>query len=226
MGDGLRGKLADEEAIIRRMDAQEGRGALHKKLLLLALACITGIGAIVGSRYFSSTQKNFDAVQDLSTEAFLMVSDPIGHPLSLAASDLDIVRRYVKAQPGINFTIDVLDLEELGWLPIGASIINYEQITVALIRYQSRSEPYSPSKDIQAGEPSIADEDFLFHFIFAGKIDEVGTGPLQGTALHPFHLLASEKMNVLLWQSSTDAVSMFASNLNSQGLLRLAGLHH
>ncbi len=94
-----------------------------------------------------------------------------------------------------------------GWNPEGVSIIDYDVIKVIAVNYVS---------------PERGNER-LHHFVFAGKMSDL---PFRGEEADyrglKYRVYASDKVNLLVWQHSPEAISVLAGQRSAPELAELA----
>jgi hypothetical protein len=193
-------RATHEAEKINQLERKEFSGNLRRRIILIAslVAIVAGLVWLLRE----PPRKKFEPLQNLGYEALAMDGDPAGR-LDLPTDDIGEISGYLKKYPGLTFEPQILGNLGDGWVPKGASMIDYEEAKVALVYYAKGDES-------------------LFHFSYAGSLSELPKADAGNRGGFIYQTYASNQLNMIAWQHTPDVVSMIAGYRDAQTLADIA----
>lgn len=192
-----------EASEIQDIERAESWSNIRRRGTMAVIACGL-IGAAIYA-FMPATKAKINAIEYLGYEAVAMEEDPDGR-LNLPTNDYEDVRQFVGQVPGLAFKPQLLR-PLTGWVPEGASVIDYEVLKVVAVMYKS------PERN---GE-------YLHHFMVPGAMTDL---PFKGEEADyrglRYRVYASDKLNMLVWQFAPDMVGVLAGHRSAPELAELA----
>ncbi len=192
-----------EISAIAEAERTEFRGTLIRRIILASV--LFGLVGVVAYVLMPRPAAKFDVIEYLGYEALALEEDPEGR-LNLPTSDLEEVKQFVGNIPGLAFTPNVLRPLK-GWNPEGVAVIDYDVMKVVAVNY------VSPERN----------QERLHHFMVPGRMSTMpftGTeGDYRGIRFRPY---TGEKLNLVVWQHSSDMISILAGRRGTAELYELA----
>ena len=208
LSEAQRNKLRD--LILPGFDAQteqdkvksDAESGLRKERLRNYL--IVGIGLIilgVAARYFQQGQDvEAKVIEWLGYETLAIEEDP--QRLDFPSSNTAEIRSYFANHRGLNFQHHLLRTPS-AWQPRGASVIDYDSMLVAVVRYED-----------------INSDDFVLHYSFRGKADNLSASPENTVDDFTYRSYASDELNMIAW-SQDQSVAVLVGRLGTEDLVVL-----
>lgn len=177
-------------------------GGLRRGLMLLAAVVILGGGAFWYLRP-PAPAKAFDAVQYFGYEALAMEDE---QRLEFPSTSWEHIKEYLHAaEANLGFAPTPLGELTGGWLPLGASVIDYDGVKVVAVQYHHAGR----------GEK-------LVHFMYDGAITHLPRSERFGVGAKMFQAYASDQINLVAYESGPGVVSFLAGRRSAQELAELA----
>ena len=176
---------------------------------LLRRSVLVGIilGLIGFGIYYFMPERlgSFDVIEYIGYEALALEEDPEGR-INLPSSDIEEIRQFVAAIPGLNFKPELLRPLN-GWMPQGVSIIDYDVMKVVAVSYTS---------------PDRGNE-HLHHFMFPGSMSDMKyRGEEADYRGIKYRVYASDRMNIVVWQQTQGMVAVLAGHRSAPELAEMA----
>ncbi|MEZ4743149.1 MAG: hypothetical protein R3B45_12010 [Bdellovibrionota bacterium] len=146
----------------------------------------------------------FDALQSLVYEA-MSNEENTSADLHLPSDDLQDIKDFFDKNPQFQEKPKVLGPLENDWKVDGVSIIDYDIAKIAMVRYSNK----------ELGES-------IFHFTYQGNLSDLEKSQQGNIDGFTYQAYASDKMNIIAWQSSEHLVSMIIGHRATDELAKLA----
>jgi hypothetical protein len=198
--DAARAKHEAED--IEEVGKSELKGNVFRFTILLAVAAAFIFG---GVRFFSGEKKApFKALDSLIYEAIVMTEDPQDR-LDFPTEKLSELNDYFKRYPDLGFKPKVMQEPGTGWDVNGGTVIDYEVAKVLAVQFTGKN----------TGEK-------LYLFLYEGSLEQLPAstpGNFQGLVYQAY---ASDKLNIVAWQASSEMVGMMIGYRGAKELSELA----
>lgn len=201
--------LAQEDQVRETIEASEiaevERSEFWSNVMRRSVLVAVVLGLVGYAIYYFMPEKKFDVIEYIGYEALALEEDPEGRT-NLPSTDLEEIRQFVKTVPGLDFTPSLLRPIK-GWNPEGVSIIDYDVMKVVAVNY------ISPERG----------NEHLHHFMVPGKMSDMKyRGDEANYRGITYRVYASEKLNIIVWQQTSDMVSVLAGHRSASEMAELA----
>jgi len=195
-------RKTEEAARIDDVERKEMFGGLRRRIALVVVlvAVVFGVFYVMTPR----KQKKFDALEYLGYESLAMDEDADGR-LDLPTNEIDEITQYLGAYPALDFKPLVMKPIGKGWIPEGATVIDYEVSKVAVVKYRHNEQ-----------------KDTLYHYTFAGALKDLpksDPGNYRGLV---FQTYASDQLNIIAWQQESGMLCFLVGRRSAPELANLA----
>ena len=165
-------------------------------LILAVLVVALGVGL---AWYLYSGSSNESLVIEYLGYETLAIEEE-AERINFPSDSLAEIRSYFANHRGLRFEPQALRLD--GWLPQGASIIDYNPDKVAVVKYQHRRN-----------------DDVIFFYTFAGKLQNLNA-PSEDSDNFVHKIYASDDLNMVAWTQGS-VVAVLAGRLSTADLVSL-----
>ncbi len=173
-------------------------------LVFLAVAAALIITGYIYLKPYYSTEE-FKAIEYLHFEAMAMEQDSEDR-LNFPSSNYDEIRSYLRDYKGLSFKPGLFKSKPDGWIPVGASVIDYEVAKSSVIQFTQRNGDYTDS---------------LFLFTYPGTVrglPKAESGSLDGFVYRTY---TTDELNMIVWESGNGQMSMLVGRLSAPDLAKL-----
>ncbi len=195
-------KATQENIKIEALGRKELISTLMRRLSLVAIAAAI-IGVLVW-QFGPKREAKFKPLEFLGYEALALEEDPRDR-LDLPSSDMNEIKQYLSAYPGLDFKPKVLGQIHEAWKPEGATIIDYEIAKVALVQFG-----HAQSKEK------------LFHFSYAGALKDLPKAEPGNIGGLVFQTYSSDDLNLIAFEGPKGVVSILAGRRAAPELAEIA----
>ena len=202
--------LVQDDQVRATIEASEiadvERSELWSNILRRSVLVAVVLGLIGTAVYYFMPERlgNFDVIEYIGYEALALEEDPEGRT-NLPSSDLEEIRQFVGAIPGLEFKPELLRPIK-GWNPEGVSIIDYDVMKVVAVNYVS---------------PERSNE-HIHHFMLPGKMSNMKfKGEEADYRGIKYRVYGNDKINIIVWQQSADMVGALAGHRSAPELAEM-----
>lgn len=183
------------------MREEQSSKSMMQRWLFAAILLV--IAAAFFYTYFARRELGFDPIQALPYEALMMEEDR-ELTMDISSSKIpDLESFFTKQKKDFDFSPYIIEVPK-EWEAQGSSIIDYDFVKIAVTRFHNSSVDKS-----------------LFHFVFAGRLEELSPSS-QGRLDHfLYQTYTSDKMNVIVWQHNPGTLAMLVARLRFSELAQL-----
>jgi hypothetical protein len=187
---------------ITQVERHELLGNTRRSIVIIAAVAVM----IFGFVYMMTPREpqKFEALEYLGYEALAMEEDTEGR-LDLPSHDLAEIRKYLETNPALGFKARLLKELGAGWVPDGASVIDYETAKVAVVQY---------------GNETLSEK--MFFFALPGNMTDlprVDQGNLRGLIYQTY---SSDQLNTIVWQIEKGILAFMVGRRSAPELASLA----
>jgi hypothetical protein len=191
-----------EASEIAEVERSELWTNLVRRSVLIAI--VLGLIGTVTYYFMPQNLSKFDVIEYIGYEALALEEDPEGR-LNLPSSDIEEIRQFVAAIPGLEFQPQLLRTMK-GWNPEGVSIIDYDFMKVVAVNYLS---------------PERGNE-HLHHFMVPGKMSDMKfRGEEADYRGIKYRVYGNDKLNIIVWQQSSNLVGALAGHRSASELAEM-----
>jgi hypothetical protein len=202
--------LVQDDQVRATIEASEiadvERSELWSNILRRSVLVAVVLGLLGAAVYYFMPERlgNFDVIEYIGYEALALEEDPEGRT-NLPSSDLEEIRQFVGAIPGLEFKPELLRSIK-GWNPEGVSIIDYDVMKVVAVNYVS---------------PERRNE-HMHHFMLPGKLSSMKfKGEEADYRGIKYRVYGNDKINIIVWQQSADMVGALAGHRSAPELAEM-----
>jgi hypothetical protein len=202
--------LVQDDQVRATIEASEiadvERSELWSNILRRSVLVAVVLGMIGGAVYYFMPERlgNFDVIEYIGYEALALEEDPEGRT-NLPSSDIEEIRQFVGAIPGLDFKPELLR-QIKGWIPEGVSIIDYDVMKVVAVNYVS---------------PERGNE-HIHHFMLPGKMSNMKfRGEEADYRGIKYRVYGNDKINIIVWQQSANMVGALAGHRSAPELAEM-----
>ena len=202
--------LVQDDQVRATIEASEiadvERSELWSNILRRSVLVAVVLGLLGAAVYYFMPERlgNFDVIEYIGYEALALEEDPEGRT-NLPSSDLEEIRQFVGAIPGLEFKPELLRPIK-GWNPEGVSIIDYDVMKVVAVNYVS---------------PERSNE-HIHHFMLPGKLSSMKfKGEEADYRGIKYRVYGNDKINIIVWQQSADMVGALAGHRSAPELAEM-----
>lgn len=206
----IRSVAIDEQTIDAVENAQitELSTNIDKHNFLVKIFFTVGVLAIAGIIGYPIVQEKSPRLRDplniIAYETLAFEQDNKNSRVSYPSDNNKDISDYFLSHPDLDFHPAVLNQVPKGFTPAGAAIIDYEiaKLSVAIYR-RSKMEK-------------------VFLFSFYGDAKKLSLGNHISTNSRNFYTLASDRLNLVVWQANETTISALVSRESMENIVSLA----